>query len=89
MREYFYVTKFAHKNKRMIKDIISIILWLIYVVILSVIGILSWVFHRKPKARCPKCGRKMKKHDDESFGVWTCNKCNNVKTNSHGKNYTV
>ena len=45
------------------------------VVILTAVGILSWVFYR-PKARCPGCGRLMRKSTDESFGVWICPRCN-------------
>lgn len=58
-------------------NLIGIMIWLAIVVFAAVVGLLSWVFYRKPRARCPKCGRKMKKHNDESFGVWTCSKCNN------------
>ena len=57
-----------------LKEVFATIIWLLAIIVLVTVGVLSWVFYN-PKARCPKCGRKMKKHQDEGFGVWICDKC--------------
>lgn len=58
-----------------LKKIFTYTMWALIVVAAATIGLLSWVFFR-PKARCPKCGNRMKrKKEDESFGVWMCKEC--------------
>lgn len=57
-----------------LKKIFATIVWILAIIVLTSVGVLAWVFYN-PKARCPKCGRKMKKPQDEGFGIWICNNC--------------